>query len=458
MSANNTPSNYMPSGEAFKRNLAGRNRRGGIWGTFYYLSLVVAIIALIALFLSIINQAFGYVVEADTISPTELVEGGDLSTLDSPALAAILLENVPGRLIVYTRDTLSRVSEDVFTRTPLREAVAGSTLPAGTEDLDITDITAEQRAEILGANLGADVLVDYVTEDVVEANVERAWSLFESIPAAVTQLFGQPNPLLVEAIEEYPDGDFYFRSWLTLDFITSRGSDEPTVAGIRIALLGTIWVIIITLGFAFPVGVGAAIYLQEYATDTPLNRLIETNIRNLAGVPSIIYGLLGLAIFARALSDITGGRTILSAGLTLGLLILPVIIINSQEALRAVPSSIREASYGVGATKWQTIWNQVLPAAMPGILTGTILASSRALGETAPLIVVGASTTIFRNPLSIIDKFTVLPIQIFDWTSRPQAEFRAVAAAAIIVLIVLLLLLNTTAIILRQRFRKSLQG
>jgi phosphate transport system permease protein len=210
--------------------------------------------------------------------------------------------------------------------------------------------------------------------------------------------------------------------------------------------------------------VGAAIYLEEYAKPNRINRLIETNIRNLAGVPSIIYGMLGLAVFVRVLGDITSGaafgvtesngRTVLSAGLTMALLILPVLIINAQEAIRAVPRSIREASYGVGATQWQTIWHQVLPAALPGILTGVILSMSRAIGETAPLIVVGASTFIGIDPNGPFSKFTVVPIQIYQWTSRPELEFKNTAAAAIIVLLVLLLLLNGTAIFLRQRFSR----
>jgi phosphate transport system permease protein len=233
---------------------------------------------------------------------------------------------------------------------------------------------------------------------------------------------------------------------------------SPLDAGIRTALLGTLWLMVITLGVAFPLGVGAAIYLEEYATGGRLSQLIETNIRNLAGVPSIIYGLLGLAVFVRALGDITGGRSILAAGLTMALLILPLIIINAQEALRAVPNSLREASYGIGATQWQTIWRVVLPAAMPGVLTGTILATSRAIGETAPLIVVGASTFILTDPNSVLSKFTALPIQIYDWAKRPEVEFRDIAAATIIVLLVLLLALNAAAIYMRQRFRRKLQG
>jgi phosphate transport system permease protein len=214
-------------------------------------------------------------------------------------------------------------------------------------------------------------------------------------------------------------------------------------------------------------GVGAAIYLEEYATDSWINRIIQTNINNLAGVPSIIYGMLGLAIFVRVLEPLSSGtllgltdpttangRTLFSAGLTLGLLILPMIIINSQEAIRAVSNALRQASYGLGATKWQTIWHHVLPNAMPGILTGTILAISRAIGETAPLVVVGASTFITVDPTGPFSKFTTLPIQIYQWTARPQDEFRNIAAAAILVLLVLLLSLNATAVIMRNRFSR----
>lgn len=201
-----------------------------------------------------------------------------------------------------------------------------------------------------------------------------------------------------------------------------------------------------------------------------INAIIQTNINNLAGVPSIIYGMLGLAIFVRVMEPLTSGalfglaadpttangRTILSAGLTLALLILPLIIINAQEAIRSVPSSLRQASFGLGATKWQTIWNHVLPNALPGILTGAILAVSRAVGETAPLVVIGASTAIFVDPDGPFSKFTVLPIQIYQWTARPQGEFRNIAAATILVLLVLLLTLNATAVLLRNRYSRSL--
>jgi phosphate transport system permease protein len=229
-------------------------------------------------------------------------------------------------------------------------------------------------------------------------------------------------------------------------------------SGVRAALLGSLLTIVLTVLIAFPLGVGTAIYLEEYATgDSWLERLIETNIRNLAGVPSIIYGLLGLAIFVRALETITQGRTIISAALTMALLILPVIIINAQEALRAVAPSIREASFGLGATKWQTVFRSVLPAAMPGVLTGTILGMSRAIGETAPLIVVGATTFIANDP-SLVSRFTVLPIQIYNWTKDPREGFSEIAAATIVLLLIVLLLFNATAIILRQRFRRSLSA
>jgi phosphate transport system permease protein len=216
-----------------------------------------------------------------------------------------------------------------------------------------------------------------------------------------------------------------------------------------------------TVLVAFPLGVASAIYLEEYATRSWLHRLIQTNIDNLAGVPSIIYGMLGLAIFVRALGPLTSGaafgvsdsngRTLLSASLTMALLILPVIIINAQEAIRAVPGSLRQASYGLGGTRWQTVWSHVLPAALPGILTGAILGVSRLVGETAPLIVVGASTYIVSDPSGPFSKFTVLPILIYNWTTRPQAEFHNLAAAAILLLLALLLTMNAVAVILRNR-------
>ena len=249
-------------------------------------------------------------------------------------------------------------------------------------------------------------------------------------------------------IDVFRDG----ASWLSWSFIRNLPSRRPEIAGIWPALIGSIWIMILTAAFTFPIGVGAAIYLHEFSKRGKLDRIIETNISNLAGVPSIVYGLLGLAVFVELFGR---GPSILSGALTMTLLILPVVIIASREALRAVPDSLRQAALGVGATRWQMVWSHVLPAAMPGILTGTILALSRAIGETAPLIVVGAVTYITFTPEGVDSRFTVLPLQIFDWASRTQDEFHAIAAAGIIVLLALLLTMNTAAILLRNHFRKN---
>jgi phosphate transport system permease protein len=240
---------------------------------------------------------------------------------------------------------------------------------------------------------------------------------------------------------------------LTWDFLSGFPSRRAEDAGIWHALSGSIFVILVTAALAVPIGVAAAIYLEEYGTRSFIARLIEINIANLAAVPSIIYGLLGLGLFVRALAM---GRSVLAGASTLALLVLPVIILSTREALRAVPPSIREGSYALGATKWQTVWHQVLPVALPGILTGTILALSRAIGETAPLITIGALTFVAFAPDGIWSPFTVLPIQIFNWVSRPQPEFQINAAAAILVLLALLLTMNAAAIWLRDRYQKKL--
>ena len=238
---------------------------------------------------------------------------------------------------------------------------------------------------------------------------------------------------------------------LSWAFVTSYPSRRASQAGIWPALAGSIWLIVLTALIALPIGVGAAIYLEEYGSRSRLARLIEINITNLAAVPSIIYGLLGLGLFVRALGF---ERSVLAGASTLALLVLPVVILSTREALRTVPMTLREGSYALGATKWQTIFYQVLPVALPGILTGLILALSRAIGETAPLITIGALTYVPFVPDSIWSPFTVLPIQIFNWVSRPQVDFAQNAAAGIIVLLALLLTMNATAIWLRDRFQK----
>jgi phosphate transport system permease protein len=239
--------------------------------------------------------------------------------------------------------------------------------------------------------------------------------------------------------------------WLDWQFLTSFPSRFPEKAGILSALFGSLYLVALVAVIAFPIGVAAATYLEEYAPNNWLTALIQTNIANLAGVPSIVYGLLGLGIFVRTFGL---GRSILAGALTMSLLVLPTVIIAAREAIRAVPPSLRQASLALGVSRWQTTWNVVLPLAFPGILTGTILALSRAIGETAPLITIGALTYIAFLPRSVLDQFTVLPIQIFNWTSRPQEEFRFIAAAGIVVLLIVLLSANAFAILLRDKLQK----
>ena len=280
------------------------------------------------------------------------------------------------------------------------------------------------------------------------------------------------------------------RGWLNGRFLASFDSWHPEQAGILAGLWGTLWLVGLTALISVPIGVGAALYLEEFASNNRLTRLIQLNLANLAGVPSIVYGILGLTAFVRMFGAFSArpqvlvipllaadlriplpfGRTVVSGSLTLSLLILPVIIVAAQEALRAIPPSIRHASLALGASRWQTVRHQILPPALPGILTGVILSVSRAIGETAPLVMIGALTyvaftpgdikspaDIVRGPQGVLDApfdtFTALPLQIFNWVSRPQAEYQHVAAAGILVLLIALLVLNSTAIILRHRFQ-----
>jgi len=402
----------------FSDNVKQRNRSGKVWSFVFQFSTVVGVIALGTLLLNIINKSAGYVhyeakVDPDTLS----VDGVQLEEQSKEQLLGVLQANI---------------SNGAFNK------------------LDRTKPFAERnRKEVY----------DIIIERVVKFDVEETWLLWDSLTKSAE---------IKASVSTEPSGtELRFVYWVNPDFLRRQQSSNPVIAGVRTAVLGSLWTISITILVAFPLGVMAAIYLEEYATDNWINRIIQTNINNLAGVPSIIYGILGLAIFVRVLEPFTSGalfgaadpttangRTIMSAGLTLALLVLPLIIINAQEAIRAVPGSLRNASYGIGATKWQTVWSHVLPNSIPGILTGTILAISRALGETAPLVVIGASTVIFFDPENAFSKFTTLPIQIYQWTSRPQDEFQFLAAAAIIVLLVILLSLNATAIILRNRFSR----
>ena len=239
-------------------------------------------------------------------------------------------------------------------------------------------------------------------------------------------------------------------SWLDWQFITSYPSRRPELAGIRSAMMGTIWVIALTAAFTVPIGVAAAIYLEEYAPRNWLTGVIEVNISNLAGVPSIVYGLLGWALFVQLMSL---GRVVLAGAMTLSLLVLPIVILASREAIRAVPNEYRLGAFALGADQWQVIKGTVLPSAMPGILTGTILALSRAIGEAAPVIAISALVYLTFVPATPLDQFTVMPIQIFNWISRPQEDFQNLAAAGIILLLIILLSMNAVAVLLRNKFQ-----
>ncbi|MCU0496610.1 MAG: phosphate ABC transporter permease PstA [Anaerolineae bacterium] len=420
---------------------------------FFFSSLIISFIALIVLVLTILNQVFGLVAVEYAITPSDLSER-PLEELNTQELVEVLeTQGGVGPLRVLMRDSLSRVPTEQFTSAPLSEVLRGSQLPEGSANKTVRDLTPDEIAQILATNLSSQAVLERIRQDILKPSVQATWTFVESV-------FNRER-IEITVEDRFPDAVIEWRSWLNLDFVVSSQSTNPAETGIAPALLGSLWLMGITILIAFPLGVGAAIYLEEYAKDSWLNKLIETNIRNLAGVPSIIYGMLGLAIFVRALEPITSGaafglvsengRTIISAALTLSLLILPILIINAQEALRAVPSTIREASFGLGATKWQTISRQILPAALPGIMTGTILALSRAVGETAPLIVVGAAAYINANPDNPFVKFTALPILVYNWTGDPNDQFRNIAAAAIIVLLIVLLTMNSTAIFLRNR-------
>lgn len=372
------------------------------WIVAFYCAMFISMLVLVVLIVEIVDDSFGFVgVQADRSAQEVL--GSELKDATDAQVLEAIKDNITSGL--YRR---------FDTEKPMAERTRA--------ELDIIFI-----------------------QRVIKERIEMAWSLSESILKRKE----------IQAAAEEEGLQLRFRSWLSVKFIVSPQSSEAEVSGIRTALFGSLYLIVIAVLFAVPLGVGAALYLEEYATKTRLNRLIQVNIYNLAGIPSIVYGLLGLAVFVRLLEPITRGRTILSAGLTLGLMCLPIIIINSQEALRAVPNSLRYSSYGLGATKWQTIWHHVLPYSFERILTGVILAVSRAIGETAPLVVVGAATFISVDPAGIFSKFTALPIQIYQWASRPQKIYQNTAAAAAAVLVIMVLALNVALVIMRNHLSKQ---
>ncbi len=405
--------NYYPQDQAFRHALSGRYRTATIWQGLFLSALLIAIISLTALIYNVVDGAFGYV--------------------------AFEYKNDPAE----------------FTSTPMAELTQAELITILKDNLSSGAYNKLDKEQSMQKRSQADLYILFL-ERLVQLDTKETWSMTNSL------LNGEK--IQAEVAEKYPDANLEFRSWLTPQFLVTPMSSKAEFAGVRTAILGSLWLVGIALLFALPIGTGAAIYLQEYAPKNWFTAIIQTNINNLAGVPSIVYGMLGLAIFVRVLEPLTSGllfgvtdsngRTVLSAGLTMGVLVLPMIIINAQEAIKAVPDSLRQAAYGVGATRWQTVWHHVLPNALPGVLTGSILALSRALGETAPLIVVGASTFISLDPSGPFSKFTALPIQIYQWTTRAQSEFHAIAAGAIVVLLVLLLTLNATAVLLRNRFQK----
>ncbi len=428
---------HLPEGDASRRNVAQRQQRGQWYERMLLATTSFAIVILLVLLYNIVNDAFGGIAEQTAIDPVELTGGRAITELTDAELVTLLEDNLR-----------SRVRRNLEREQPLSERTR-------------------------------DDLLAIIDRELIKREVVGVYTL--------TSYMFDRDRIAADLAENFPRATLSFKSWISPAFLSTPMSSEPSNAGIRTALLGSLWVLLLTVVIAFPLGIGAAIFLEEYERDLPfdersslgralnriynrVNALIALNIYNLAGVPSIIYGILGLAVFVRAFEPFTSGaafsggdgtangRTIISAAATMALLVLPVIIISSQEAIRAVPNSLRQASYGLGATKWQTIWRIVLPNALPGILTGTILAVSRAIGETAPLIVVGASTFIVSDPSGPFSKFTVLPIQIYNWTSRPQEEFRAIAAAAIIVLLVMLLSINAVAIIVRNYLRQRRVG
>ncbi|MCC7119378.1 MAG: phosphate ABC transporter permease PstA [Anaerolineales bacterium] len=411
----NQKTDSFPEGSDFYSALKKRYRVASIWQILFLSALFVAMISLTALLYNVMDGAFGYIAYEYKNDPSE------------------------------------------FTFTPVNELSKEELLTILQNNLSAGAYKKLDAEQAMPTRSQAD-LMNLFLERLLQIDTKQTWSMTESIL--------QGNEIRQEAKTNYPEARIEFRSWLTPQFLVSSLSSRAEFAGVRTAVLGSLWLVGIAIAFALPIGTGAAIYLQEYAPKNWFTAIIQTNLNNLAGVPSIVYGMLGLAVFVRLLEPFTSGgifgltdangRTVLSAGLTMGILVLPLIIINAQEAIKAVPDSLRQASFGVGATRWQTVWYHVLPNALPGILTGSILALSRALGETAPLIVVGASTFISVDPDGPFSKFTALPIQIYQWTTRAQSEFHAVAASGIIVLLVLLLTLNASAILLRNRFQRKL--
>lgn len=452
----------FPSESEYRGLVSRRARRARIFQASCLLALTIAVLALATLLYTIINGSFGLVAVVNQNDPEAIVaelgydpETTDLVDIDYDQMVGLLEANVSsgvGRRL--ERD--QRFYEDrlVFEDEATWAEVCSSDAPPPGCSAPPRDPT-----NVYGLVVERVVMADVVASNELVPSLLNPAGFEEELAAGFEA--GRFPDYTIDQVQ------IEWRAWFNPTFLTSPQSSTPEVAGIRTAILGSAWLVLMTVLFAVPVGVGAAIYLVEYAKPSRMNDFIQTNINNLAGVPSIIYGMLGLAIFVRLLEPFTSGavfttgvapsdngRTVVAAGLTLGLLTLPVVIISAQEALRAVPDSLRHAGLALGATRWQTVRSQILPVALPGILTGTILAVARAVGETAPLILIGAASFITTDPSGPFSKFTALPIQIFQWTSFPQEEFHNLAAAASMALLILLLTLNAVAVILRNRYSR----
>jgi phosphate transport system permease protein len=382
-----------------------RNRKNSLAGVLLHVGAIVSLLSVVILLLSVLNNAFGLVLLEYATQPDRVYGTSDPKTLERSRLEEILSKHLTERQI-----------RQVNVERPIAER-------------------------------DADDLLGLIDRLVLAPHILEAWTLEES-------LFQQDSIYRIHSSR--PGTVLQFRSWLSRDFLTAPQHRVPQFAGIRTALLGSLWILAVITVVALPVGLGTAIYLEEYAhPERWYNRLIELNIESLAGVPSVIFGLLGLAIFVPALAPLGGdGRNVLSAGLTLSILVLPVVITESRVALREVPGSLRLAGISLGASRWQTLRYHLLPASMGRIVSAMILALSRAFGEAAPLIVLGTSAFLSSDPVSLFSRAITLPVQVFQWTLRPQSQFRNSAAAAIIVLLVLSLLLNGSAALVAHRSSK----
>lgn len=462
---------------AHDENTRRRQRVATVGRGVLFTSLILGLLALIAIFVNVLDKVGGYAVYGFKIDPLTITPSRPLEELSREELLDLAINNVPpDRLEFIPEDygaPLDQLSQEqlvnvLYNEAPFPEKLTAKPLEDLTRD-ELIDVLrrkltanrfAQLDAELPLAQRSREELIEIIENEILLESVVKQWFLFES-------LFRR-DEILAEIRRDYEGAEYEFKWWLTPQFITSQQASRPETTGLRTALLGSLYIVVLTLIIAVPIGVAAGTYLEEFAGKSRLGEIIQTNIYNLAGVPSIIYGMLGLAVFARALREITtgavfgvpnpppNGRTIITAAMTMALLILPLIIVNTQEAIRAVPQALRDAALAVGATKWETVWHHVLPVAAPGILTGTILATARALGETAPLIVVGAAAVVTQDPTGIFSSYTVLPIQIYTWTRLPEQTFTRVASAAVIVLLVVVLTVNMTAIILRNRLRKQI--